>query len=215
MGSYYPVFLNIKNRKCVVVGGGVVACRKVRALREHQAEVVVISPELGPDLEKMAQRHEIQTIRRPYRAGDLAGAFLVIAATGDAGINHAVSGEAGGAGIPLNVVDDPEASSFIVPSLLSRGELAIAVSTSGKSPALARKIRTYLEKQLGEEYAVLVGIIEEARADVKRQGRKISGDQWQQAIELDAMINLIKAGKAGEARDLLASNLIQQARETS
>ena len=135
---YYPIFLNIRGKRCVVVGGGPVALRKVNILLEHEANVEVISPELCPELSQLAKSRAIQVLQRNYNGGDLQGVFIAIAATDDGEINNKVAEEARAKGVLVNVVDDLEHSDFIVPSQFRRGDIAIAVSTAGKSPALAR-----------------------------------------------------------------------------
>ena len=205
--AYYPVSLNISGRKCVVVGGGQVALRKVKALLEHGADVEVISPDLCPEMVQLAEDGELQVIAKEYRAGDLKKAFVAIAATDDSEINQRVVAEARKGAVLVNVVDDAENSDFIVPSYLRRGEVTVAVSTSGRSPALARKIRTRLEKELGDEYASLTHLIGEVRAEVKREGMKVDGDRWQKALDLDLLLELLSRGDEAEARAILLSNL--------
>jgi precorrin-2 dehydrogenase/sirohydrochlorin ferrochelatase len=205
--AYYPVFLNISGRKCVVVGGGQVALRKVRVLLEHGADVKVISLDLCPGLAQLAESREIKALNRAYRTGDLADASVAIAATDDGELNRQVAEEAHSKAVLVNVVDDAENSDFIVPSYLRRGEVTIAVSTSGRSPALARKIRTRLEKELGNEYASLIRLIGEVRAKVKREGIKIDGDRWQEALDLDLLLELLKRGDEEKAKAILLSDL--------
>ena len=205
--AYYPVSLNISGRKCVVVGGGQVALRKAKALLEHGADVEVISPDLCPELIQLAGSGELQVLAREYQPGDLKKAFVAIAATDDTEVNQRVVTEARKDAVLVNVVDDAENSDFIVPSCLRRGEVTIAVSTSGRSPALARKIRTRLEKELGDEYASLIHLIGEVRAEVKREGMRIDGDRWQKALDLDLLLELISRGDGEKARAILLSNL--------
>ena len=207
MPAYYPVSLNISGRKCVVVGGGQVALRKAKALLEHGADVEVISPDLCPELVQLAGSGEIRVLAREYQPGDLKKAFVAIAATDDTEVNQRVVTEARNGAVLVNVVDDAENSDFIVPSYLRRGEVTIAVSTSGRSPALARKIRTRLEKELGDEYASLIHLIGEVRAEVKREGMKVDGDRWQKALDLDLLLELISRGDGEKARAILFSNL--------
>ncbi len=207
VSAYYPVFLNISGRKCVVVGGGQVALRKVKVLLEHGADVKVISPDLCPELVQLAGSGEIRSLNREYRTGDLAGAFVAIAATDNIDINRQVVAEARSKAVLINVVDDAENSDFIVPSYLRRGPVTIAVSTAGKSPALARKIRSTLEKELGDEYALLALLINEVRAEVKREGITIDGDGWQEALDLDQLLGLLRRGEREKAKATLLSNL--------
>ena len=146
---YYPAFIDIKDTKCVVVGGGNVAARKVGDLLRAGADVRVISPKLTSTLEKKKEKGLIRHTARAFRATDLHGAFIVIAATDDAELNAKVASNAGGA--LINVVDRPDLCTFIVPATVRRGPLNIAVSTSGASPALARVIRKELQDMFGPE----------------------------------------------------------------
>lgn len=205
--AYYPLFLKVTGRKCVVVGGGQVALRKVEALLDRRANVEVISPALCSELNKLAESAEIAVLRKHYQSGDLQGAFMVIAATEEHNINIEVAKEARQRAVLVNVVDDPDHSDFIVPSCINRGDITVAISTAGKSPALARKIRARLEKEIGEEYAALVLLIEEVRAEIKRLGIKVSSDDWQKSLDLDLLIGLLKKGDSEKARSLLLSNL--------
>jgi precorrin-2 dehydrogenase/sirohydrochlorin ferrochelatase len=204
---YYPVSLDISGKRCVVVGGGQVARRKVGALLACGADIKVVSAEPGPELAALEESGRIAVIHRHYRPGDLQKAFIAIAATDSSDINQQVVKEARQEAVLVNVVDDPGNSDFIVPSCVRRGSVAIAVSTDGRSPALARKIRTRLEKEFGEEYASLVNLVGEVRTEVKRQGIEVSGDGWQEALDLDLMIDLLKKGDAEKARAVLLDNL--------
>ena len=204
---YYPISLDISGKRCVVVGGGQVAQRKVGALLAGGADIQVISAEPGPELAALEESGRIAVIHRHYRPGDLRKAFIAIAATDNSDINQQVVKEARQEAVLVNVVDDPENSDFIVPSCVRRGSVAIAVSTDGRSPALARKIRTRLEKEFGEEYASLVNLVSEVRAEVKRRGIEVSSDGWQEALDLDLMLDLLKKGDTEKARAVLVDNL--------
>ncbi len=204
---YYPIFLNIKGKKCTVVGGGRVALRKVRVLLEYGADVELISPNLCPELAKLAGNGEMRALTREYQQGDLENTFVVIVATDNGEINQRVVAEARRRAVLVNVVDDAENSDFIVPSHLRRGEIIIAVSTSGKSPALARKIRFKLEKDLGDEYALLAGLVSEVRAEMKRQKIKIDSDGWQEALDLDQLLGFLRKGEKERAKAALLGNL--------
>ena len=150
---YYPVNLDIRNRKCLVVGGGEVGTRKVITLLECGAFVTVVSINTSEKLLKLAESGIIELKRRPYTGADLGGMFLVICATDDEELNRRVSRDAGKVNMLCNIADRLDACNFILPALVKRGDLVIAVSTSGKSPAFAKKIRKDLEKQYGVEYA--------------------------------------------------------------
>ena len=205
--TYYPIFLNISGKKCVVVGGGQVALRKVRTLLEHGASVEVISPDLCSELSQLAESGEIRVLNREYRTGDLKDALVAIAATSDSNINLEIVKEARRKAVLVNVVDDAECSDFITPSYMRRGDVTIAVSTAGRSPALARKIRIRLEKDFGNEYASLALLIDEVRTEVKQQGIKVDGDTWQRALNLDLLPDLLRKGDSQRAKAILLSNL--------
>ncbi|MBI2081631.1 MAG: bifunctional precorrin-2 dehydrogenase/sirohydrochlorin ferrochelatase [candidate division NC10 bacterium] len=169
MGHGYPVFLEVRGRLCLVVGGGAVAERKARALLAQGAAVRVVSPTLTGALAAEAAAGRIAHLERPFTPTDLEGAFLAFAATDDAAVNAAVAAAADAAHVPVNVADDPARSTFLVPSTLQRGEVIVAVSTGGASPALARRLRTDLEEKVGEEYAALARLLGEARREVLRR----------------------------------------------
>ena len=207
MVSYYPIFLNIKNRLCVVVGGGEVAERKVKTLVEQGAQVMVISQDLTKELEGLARQGAIQVMLRDYSPGDLRLAVIAIAATDNAQVNHQIAEDGRQWGVLVNVVDDPEASDFIVPSQFCRGDVVIAISTGGRSPALARKIRTELESHIGPEYDSLVQLLSQVRADLKKSGSSPTGDAWQEALDLETLLPLLRAGRVEEARRILLNNL--------
>jgi len=161
--AYFPAFLDLRGRRCLVVGGGDVGERKARALLDCGAEVTVVSPGLTPGLAALATGGSLRWRRRAFRKVDVRGCTLVIAASGVASVDTAVAAEARRRGALLNVVDRPAQCDFIFPSVLRRGHLQIAVSTGGRSPALAREIRKRLEPQFGPEYATLVERVGVAR----------------------------------------------------
>jgi precorrin-2 dehydrogenase/sirohydrochlorin ferrochelatase len=152
MNRYYPLFLDLKGKTVVVVGGGAVALRKVEALRRTGAKVKVIAPEVAPGIR---EDREIEVVLRDYAPGDLFAASLVIAATDDQATNLAVSRDAHLSNIFCNVVDQPELCSFIVPSVVEKGPIKIAISTGGISPTLSKKLRRDISRFLGDEYATL------------------------------------------------------------
>jgi precorrin-2 dehydrogenase / sirohydrochlorin ferrochelatase len=164
----YPVFLDLKDRRCVLVGGGRVSLRKARRLAGSGARVVVVAPEVLPELREVAA----EVHQREYRSGDLTGAALAFAAADDRAVNAAVAEEARRLGVPVNVADEPEEGDFAVPAVLRRGELQVAVSTGGASPVLARRIREELEERFGPEWEALVRELGEAR----RGGRKAEAE---------------------------------------
>jgi len=204
---YYPIFLNLQGKKCVVVGGGTVALRKVTALLDCGADITVISPTPHAEISKLFKSRAIQLIRRSYEPGDLEEAALSIAATHVKKINRKVAEEAKKNGILVNVVDDSEPSDFIIPSSFRRGDLSVAVSTSGRSPAFAKKIRAKLEKNIGIEYAYLLSLIAEIRSEIKKKGLGVSAKTWQESLDLDSLILFLKAGRREEAKATLLGKL--------
>ena len=205
--AYYPIFLNLEGKKCVVVGGGEVALRKVRALLDCGAEVVVVSPTLNPDLAQLAEVGTISVISREYEPKDLKDAVIVVAATDIAEVNQNIAKKARKHGILVNIVDRPEESDFIMPSLVRRGDLILAASTSGASPALAKKIRMRLEQTFGEEYSPLLSLIKEVRQELKEQRLRVNTEDWQNALDLDLLTHLIQAGERQKAKAVLLEKL--------
>jgi precorrin-2 dehydrogenase/sirohydrochlorin ferrochelatase len=174
---YYPVFLDVEGRRCVVVGGGNVALRKAHALAVAGAEVIVVAPEVSAEMEALsAASQRVRLVRNEFDPDDLADAFLAIAATNDPAVNGAVARAARERAVPVNVVDQPAQSSFIVPATVSRGRLQVAVSTAGASPAFAVRLRKRLDEQLGPGLGAYVEAMAQARAlvlaEVSDPGRR-------------------------------------------
>src|SRR5437868_9112244 len=163
MTAFYPVFLDLRGRRAVVIGGGAVAEQKVHSLIAAGAHVTLVSPETTPALADLARRGAIELRRRPYRPGDLAGAWLAIAASDDRSVNEAVWAEAERVGVPLNAVDDLEHCSFIAPAIHREGDITVAVSTGGKSPALAGRLRQRIARLVGRAEARLCEPVGELR----------------------------------------------------
>jgi siroheme synthase-like protein len=159
----FPVALELSGRRCVVTGGGREAERKARALLEAEADVVVIAPRVSDGFAEFVRRGEITHIPRRYQRGDLAGAFLVIAADSDRTVRAAVFAEAEAERVLCNAVDDIEHCHFAVPSIVRRGELLLAISTGGRAPALAKRLRRRLSDELGWEWEALVDVLGEVR----------------------------------------------------
>jgi len=196
--TYYPVFLSLKGRKCVVVGGGPIAEGKVRNLLNHPCEVVLISPSATKSLAEWAEEGNIMWERREYREGDLAGAFLAIGATGVQGVDRLMAEEAERERVLLNVVDYVPLCMFIAPSIVERGPVTFAISTSGASPALARKLRESMQESELLDYAEIAGLLSKARTEVKRRGWKIPPDRWQEVIDR-RLVEAVRQGREKEA----------------
>lgn len=212
---YYPIFLNIMGKRCVVIGGGKVALRKVKRLFECGADVTVISPRLHIDIIRLAAKRAIHLIQREYKLEDLKKAAIVMACTDDKDLNRKVADQAKKRKLLVNVADDPESSDFIIPSSFRRGKLTVAVSTSGVSPALSRKIRTNLQKSFGEEYASLLPLVGEVRSALKEKGYRVSPETWQQALDLDLLIQLVRSGQQKKAKTVLLKRLIPRQAKSS
>jgi siroheme synthase-like protein len=210
----FPVALELTGRPCVVVGDGEAAEAKVEALLEAGAEVTVVGDEPGPVLRALEDAGRIRLRRRPYRRGDLMGAFLAIAATGDRALNAAVHREADARRVLLNSVDDPGHSHFAVPSVLRRGDLVVAISTGGRAPALARRLRLELEDQLGPEYGELVDLLAEARREAAPVRTRLDfvtwARLWERALRAD-LAGLLRQGRADEVRHLVRAALTGEA----
>jgi precorrin-2 dehydrogenase/sirohydrochlorin ferrochelatase len=198
----YPVNLVVAGRPCLVVGGGRVAARKAAGLLACGADVHVVAAEVGPEMRAL----DLPTEERPYRRGEVAGYRLVIAATNDAKTNRAVFEDGETAGVWVNSADDPASCSFTLPSVLRRGPVMVAVSTGGRSPALASWLRDRIGGEIGPEYEVLAGLLAEARAEVKRSGASTEGADWRTVLDSD-MLELIRNGHIEQARERLQACL--------
>ncbi len=173
MSKFYPIYLDVKDKKCVIVGGGKVAYRKVCSLKEAGAEVVVVSPETCPE---MANEEGLTLVKKNYDESILDGALLVIAATDNEAVNKKAALDARKRNIIVNVVDHPELCSFIVPSTINRGDLCISISTGGSSPAVAKSIREELEVVFGSEYEEYLNLLTKMRSiamsDIKDSAKR-------------------------------------------
>ena len=165
--GFYPLLLELEGRRCVVVGGGPVGERKVDGLLAVGAAVTVVSPDVTPALATLAAAGRITLVERPYRAGDLDGAALVFTALGDPRATSAVAEDARRLGIWLNAADDPTHCSFILPAVVRRGPLTVAVASGGATPALTRALREHLESALGPEWGALAELAAEARRELR------------------------------------------------
>ncbi len=201
---YYPVNLDIRNRKCLVVGGGDVGTRKAVTLLDCGALVTVVSINAGEKLLTLAESGLVELKRRPYTGADLDGMFLVICATDDEELNLQVSEDAGKLNMLCNIADRPEACNFILPALMKQGDLVIAVSTSGKSPAFAKKIRKDLEKQFGNEYADFLKLMGAIRKKLlsKRHEPEAHKPLFEKLINKE-ILQLIKNNDADKIDSLL------------
>ncbi len=159
----YPVALNIADRRCLVIGGGPIAARKIESLLGGGAVITVVSPEMVEEILTMEVNGDIRTERRCYRRDDLDGVLLAYAATDDDSLHEQIHRDARDAGVLLNVVDRPQWCDFIVPSIARRGDLVVAVSTSGQSPAMARRVRLDIERDLDPAYEQAISLFAKLR----------------------------------------------------
>lgn len=207
MPSYYPVFIDVRGRRCVVIGGGTIVEEKVQKLLDCDAKVHVISPEVTEGVRDMVDGRQVTWAEREYATGDLDGAFIAIAATDDNQVNTQVAAEAEERNVLLNVVDVTHLCTFIAPAVARRGDITIAVSTGGASPALARKFREELSVSTLLEYADVAPLLSEARSELKSMGVKVAPDHWQTCIN-EELLAMVQAGRTEDARHTLMSNLL-------
>jgi siroheme synthase-like protein len=208
MAGLFPALLNVKGRLCVVVGGGEVALRKVTTLLERGAIVKVVSPELKDELGAMVGRDQIEWESHEYRQGDLEGAFLAVAAADDAEVNAQVRHEGWTRHVLVNVADDPAGSDFQVPSFFEDGDLLVAVSTSGASPAVARTLRRMVEDYLGGHFGEALKLIADFRGRVKAEVAD-GNDRvrfWERAVTPE-LLEKARQGALGEVRKMLEQAL--------
>ncbi|MBE9545169.1 MAG: bifunctional precorrin-2 dehydrogenase/sirohydrochlorin ferrochelatase [Proteobacteria bacterium] len=198
---YYPVNLDIRNRKCLVVGGGDVGTRKVITLLDCGAMVVVVSPEVTEKIEELSNKGLIKLERRGFKPTDLDQIFLVIGATDNPELNREIHAGAERLGMLCNIADRPEVCNFILPAIVNRGDLIIAISTSGKSPAFAKKMRKDLEKEFGTEYADFLTLMGGIRTKLLSEDHEPEAHKhlFENLIKR-ALVNLIKD------RDIAAIN---------
>tara|TARA_Y100000780_G_scaffold215543_2_gene218149 strand:+ start:7624 stop:8367 length:744 start_codon:yes stop_codon:yes gene_type:complete len=204
--AYYPVYLNLTGKKCLVFGGGPIAEDKIAKLQSTGAQVTIVSPTVTPNLQAWAHRGDFQWQPREYQAGDMEGAFLSIAATNDRQVNHEIFQEAERLGVLINVVDDPEQCTFIAPAVVRRGQVTLAISTGGASPALARKLREALTEDAVLEWADLARVLSLARKVVKKRGLTVDPQRWQCCITTE-LLQLAQSGHEDQALSSLLSRL--------
>src|SRR5256886_1145834 len=205
MTAFYPVFLDLRGRRAVVIGGGAVAEQKVHGLVGAGAHVTVVSTDVSPARGALARRNAIEHKRRPYRRGDLKGAWLAIAATDDRGTNGAVWAEAEQLGVPLNAVDDLEHCSFIAPAVHREGDITVAVSTAGKSPALAVRLRQRIARLVGHAEARLCKLLGELRPGLAERvpDTPTRTALWYRIVDSD-VIDFVRRGDIEGARGRIA-----------
>ncbi len=197
--AYYPIFVEMAGRRVLVVGGGNVAEGKVAGLLTTGADVTVVAPDLTPALRKRHAAGEFRHNAREYSDGDLEGYEVCFVATDDGAVNAQVAAEGKRRGIWVNAADDPTYCDFILPSVVRQGDVVVAASTGGASPALARRLREDLAAFLSDDYAPLADLLAEVRTDIRSRSLIVDADRWQSAID-------------GRFRALVAQRRIEEAR---
>jgi len=205
---YYPIHLDIRNRCCLVVGGGSVGTLKVMTLLDCGANVTVVSLAATKRLREWAESGSITLKERLYQSQDLTGMFLVIGATDDETLNRRISSDAERLNILCNIADRPEVCNFILPSIVQRDDLVITISTSGKSPALAKKLRKTLEDQFGQEYGDFLRLMGAIRTKLLSASHEPEGHKhlFEQLISSN-LIDMIRDKKLGAIDALLGDIL--------
>ena len=209
MTTYYPVYLNLRGRRCVIVGGGTVAEGKINRLLDSGAAICVVSPDATPGIRQFVADGAVRWKQREYREGDLAGAFIAIAATNLREVNRSIFEEAETRGVMLNAVDDPPNCSFIAPAIVQRGPVTLAISTGGVSPALARKLRESLETSEALAWADLSSVMAVARSHLREEGllTSIAPQRWQCCIAPE-LLAMAQDGRQAEATESLLAGLM-------
>ncbi len=206
--GFIPISFDVTGRRCVVIGGGEVAARKVESLLEAGARVTVVSPRLSPSLQAAVARGLVTHIARDYAPGDIKECVLVYAATDDPKLHRELAAEARTLGIPINVADVPELCSFIAPAVVKRGALQVAISTGGASPAFAARIRRELEDRFGAEYALTLDLMRAARRRL-HAGEVAPAERMRRLTDLanSALPDAIAAGDVAAVERILAAHL--------
>ncbi|MGD9162592.1 MAG: bifunctional precorrin-2 dehydrogenase/sirohydrochlorin ferrochelatase [Desulfobacteraceae bacterium] len=206
--AYYPIMVDLTGREVLVVGGGSVAGRKIETLLEYGAVVNVVSRELSPEIKNYVDTDKIRYLGEEFSMVFLKDKFLVIAATDDAGLNRRISQVADEKGMLINAVDQPADCNFIVPSIVKKGDLIVAVSTSGKSPALAKKIRKQLTDYFGDEYELFLRMMGKIRNEVLASGtdQKENSGIFHRIVDSE-LFETVKTGDFSSAARILTGIL--------
>ena len=208
MSTGYPVLLRLAGRRCVVVGGGSVATRKIGTLVRSGADVLVVAPEVEPEIEEFVASGGVEVKRRPFQPADLDGALLAFAATDQRAVNQAVVDAAEQRGVLVNVADDPSASDFNNPGIVRRRDITLAVSTGGRSPAFARFLREQLQEWLSDTRCTLLDLVAEVRRDLRSAGKSPGPESWRRAIDDEQVARAVEAGDREGARRRIFESLM-------
>jgi precorrin-2 dehydrogenase / sirohydrochlorin ferrochelatase len=202
---YYPIYLDIENRAVVIIGGGNVCARKAETMMKYGARVTVISPEFTDEIEAWAREGRLALKRKTYDASDVEGANIVIASTDDQSVNEQIAADCRARRIPVNVVDVTPLCEFIVPAIIEKGSIQIAISTGGKSPALARTLKEDLQRSIGPEYAEVNDVLGTLREEAKRVlPTDVDRKRFFDGIIADGILDLLRQGKRREAYETIA-----------
>lgn len=196
----YPINLRVAGHRCLVVGGMSVAAQKVSGLLDCGAAVEVVAIDVGPEIRALAG--SITVHERPYRSSDVEGMRIVVAATGDSGLQRRILADARAAGVLVNSADDPDNCDFTLPSRVRRGPILLTASTAGHSPALSVWLRRRLERELGPEYEILLGLMADVRTALRQRGVATEGLAWQEALD-SGILELVREGRVSEAKERL------------
>ena len=197
MSAFYPVLLKLEGKRSVVIGGGAETDQRVRSLMDAGAQVELIAPVASEEMMQLARAGRIRWIERTYRRGDLEGAFLAVACASDRSRNEEIWAEAEARGIPFNATDDGPHCSFIFPAIHRQGDLVVAISSGGKSPALASRIRDRIAGDLGPEYAEFLNILGGLRPEVTKRFPAFERRReiWYRLVDSDAFDRLKAGGR--------------------
>ena len=205
--ALYPIFVELKGRPVIVIGGGHVGAEKVRGLLAAEADITLVSPELIDELREHVAAGRIRHIARAYAEPDLDGGYeFVMVATDDGAINAEVAAAGKKRGLWVNAADDPKNCDFILPAVVRKGKIVLAASTSGTSPALARRLREELDAYLTEDMPALADLLSEVRLEMRAKGIKVENDTWQYAIDGQLRV-LLAQRRYGQARARLIERL--------
>ncbi len=212
--AYYPIFLELRDRPCLVIGGGREAQRKIEGLLAAGSRITVVAPKLTRDLQRMVADGQIDCLQREYQDGDLDGYEVCVVATDDGAVNAQVAAEGKRRRVWVNAVDDPVNCDFILPAIIRRGAITVAASTGGGSPALARRRREELEASLTEEMPALADLLSEVRSELRSRAIVPDPEVWQEAIDEELRVLLAqrkyRQAKARLLQSLGAGELVEE-----
>ncbi len=205
---YYPIFIDIAGKPVVVIGGGKIAHQKMENLLKVGAVVTVISPDLNDEMTDLLGDGRFRHVKRDYQPGDLEGYALAFVATDDRSVNATVAAEGKERRVWVNAVDDTPNCDFIMPGIAQRGDITLAISTAGRSPAMARKLREELEDFLANGYVPLLELAADVRSELRERDIIVDADTWNAALD-DELKQLLAGGRRAEAKTRLLAALKQ------